>query len=117
MILTNMGGFLGGEFADEMDYSNIAHGSDGPRTNNYPRQFWETREKEKKPVKGIFGKNNPLRCSSYVKDLIHILGFVKEKKYGPRELVDQISYRENPILINETGLSPLENIPFRSKSS
>ena len=85
---------------DCYDYVNIAHGSNcltNIEDGVYCRE-WKDQNGNNCLIKGLFDSNHPDPRSKYVRENIHILGFVHESDYTENELSEKIKLFYNPLL-------------------
>lgn len=113
MIVVDMRGYLGGiPVVDQFDYRQIAGGAH--RIPDAFVQFWGD-----EPIKGLFEVRNPLRAASFVRDRVHFLAFVRERRYSEGEVPEIIRFFANPHLfkdVDEAKLA-LSSFPVRRRSS
>ena len=69
----------------------------------------------RKPIKGLFEPSNPLPAAKFVRERIHILGFVAEKAYQKGELTRSLFLINNPFLFSgaDAVLSAYEVFPLK----
>jgi len=97
MLLIDMRSFNAG-MSDLYDYWNIAYGSTSLINYNhgiYCRN-WCTPDGKTSLIKGLFDDLHPDNRSQYIRDKIHVLGFVHEKHYAEQELINNIYFLYNP---------------------
>jgi hypothetical protein len=109
MIFVDMRGYLSGiPVVDHDDYRQIA---DGPhRVPDYAVQFWRN-----EPIKGLFEVGNPLLAAATIRERIHFLGFVRERKYVDSEIPTIASYFANAHLFKDVAeaRAAFETFPIR----
>lgn len=109
VILVDMRGYRGDSAStDKFDYREIAFGEDG-LDGKLSSHHWPDKEGQKRPIKGIFDKNNPLEAMKTVQERIHFIGFVNERKYGAGDMRAQIYFCANNLLFNEDEARGLFN--------
>jgi len=113
VIIVDMRGFLDGGGGDKINYTQIACGVDSiPERLKPLAMLWND-----KPIMGLYEKNNPLKAAKYVRQRIHYLGFIAEKKYSKQELKNEIFYVPNPSIFNNLSASKVYNLyPMKSST-
>ncbi len=91
LILADTRGFNLG-LSDRYDYDLAAQGVSVLPHQVYWR-FWNG-----KPIKGLFERDNPQRAAALMRERIHFIGFVRERKYYAGELQSLIYLAPNPHL-------------------
>jgi large subunit ribosomal protein L30 len=93
VLLVDFRNFLDGD-GDESDMKHIANGGDGLHQ-------MARREYEGKQVTGAFEEETKLKGSAYLRERVHLIGFVKEEEYKPGEFRKAIHFIPNPHLLND----------------
>jgi hypothetical protein len=120
MILVDIRGYLdaGG---DRLDWLEIAAGTASiPPSRHMAIHYWTGRDGKARPVLGLYEKNNPIEGARYIQERIHVIGFVREQKYVPREIQDSAFYVPNPYLFatnDGVGRSRLSGRPLCATNS
>ena len=117
MILVDIRGYLdaGG---DRLDWLEMAAGAASvPPNRKMASHYWTGRDGKARPVLGLYEKDNPIEAARYIQQRIHVIGFVREQKYGPREIQDSAFYVPNPNLFatNDEVADAFESYPLRPR--
>ncbi len=100
MIVVDMRSFNAG-ISDCYDYHNIAYGSKSlidKHDGIYCRRWIDQSNATESYISGLFDEQHPDIKSQYVRERIHVLGFILEKKYSKNELKNNIKFFCNPNL-------------------
>jgi hypothetical protein len=109
MIFVDMRGYLdrGGSL---LDWRQMAYGPSGVLPRGQAIQWWEGR-----PIRGLFERDNPIEGAQYVRERIHVIGFVREENYRPGELQNTAYYCPNPSLFasDQEAAAAFASYPLR----
>jgi hypothetical protein len=97
MIFVDIRGYLdaGG---DRMDWLEMTAGTSNlPRDRYMGIHYWREPHGKPQPVRGLFEKDNPIQGARYVQERIHVIGFVRERKYISGEIHNSAFYVPNRI--------------------
>lgn len=95
MIFVDIRGYLdaGG---DRLDWLEMTAGASSiPRNRYMAIHYWPVGDGRLQAVRGLFEKDNPIEGARYVQERIHVIGFVRERKYVPGEIQDSAFYVPN----------------------
>jgi hypothetical protein len=111
IIIVDMRGFFDGRGGDKINYTQIACGAAAIPESLQPLvMLWNG-----KPIMGLYEKNNPLKSAKYIRQRIHYLGFIAEKKYFKHELKSEIFYIPNLNFFDNLSASKVYNLyPMKS---
>ena len=113
IIVVDMRSFNAG-ISDFNDYKLIAYGN--KEVNEHYWQYWVDQNDQKSGIKGVFDKDHPDLRSKCLQERIHVIVFIKEKRYFAGEMNNnnksndcRVKFLINPKLIKngeEKGLWP-----------
>ncbi|MCD4743095.1 MAG: hypothetical protein K8R67_11535 [Desulfobacteraceae bacterium] len=113
VIIVDMRGFLDGGGGDKTDYTQIAIGAD--TIPDELTAFWKNKDGGLEPIKGLYEGNNPLNAAKYVRERIHYIGFLAEKKYSKDEFKSDIYHISNPVLFRDcSAIKIYDRYPMKS---
>jgi len=105
LILADMRGYLdrGGDIAD---YREMAYGYRGLQESadwQFLMHHWQRADDNFEPVKGLFEQSNPIAAANLIRERIHFLGFIREKRFYGGEIRDRALLLANPHLFANQG--------------
>ncbi len=107
VILADMRGYLGNG-GDANDYREMAYGPAAIPVQC--RHFWD-----EEAILGLFDKSNARPLPTLVRERVHFLGFIRERRYEKGELEQVGYYLHNPHLFGteNEAIQVFESFPLR----
>jgi hypothetical protein len=111
-IIADMRGFGGAAGGEPFEYAQMSVGVSGIATEE--RDLALCFPGTRKPIKGLFEPSNPLPGASTVRERVHILGFVAERRYEEGGLTQGLFLFDNPFLFPDANAvwSAYERFPL-----
>jgi len=92
LLLIDFRTFLHG--GDDYDKIHVGLGGEFLKSE-FHKRYWDG-----KLISGVFSNDNPVRGAEFIRERVHFLGFVNEKKYTDEEFSNATVYIANPHLFN-----------------
>jgi hypothetical protein len=97
MLMVDARGFMGDGHGDGADWHQIGYGPLG--LDSHLVKFWTNPTTGLyEPIRGVFEEHCPLAAARLIRERIHVLGFICEKKFDLDEISRQAFYCCNPAL-------------------